>query len=202
MPGVENACFISYKHPPDAPDGPRVYTHFWTEFIDAFQNRLQSYLTVNPKIYWDPQLRKVPGSTYPQELSRSLCRSACLIAILVPEYMESTWCLAEWNAMEQLATSRIGGKSAPTHIIPLLFRGSKDQAEAFVGDHILVDFRHITSPARDLGAKRNRETMESIATQIDEAVRRLTDIEPCDNFAIPIGQELTHRAFDDPDPLI
>jgi hypothetical protein len=201
MPGVEHACFISYKHPPEVPDGPRVFSHFWTEFIDAFQSRLQSYLTVNPNIYWDPQLHDVPGSPYPAELSRNLCRSACLVAILVPEYMESTWCRAEWNAMRGLAARR-SSKGVRAHVIPVLFRGQAEVAEAFVGEPVIVDFRHIVSPARDLGMKRNRRTMEHIASQIDDAVRQLTDIEPCDSFMIPIDDQPPGADFDDPDPLL
>ena len=125
MPSLEHACFISYKHPPERPAARRV-AHFYTEFVDAFKARLDSFLTINPDIYSDAVLKSGPGKPYPQELSRNLCGSACLIAILVPEYWESSWCLAEWEAMTKLAEQRVGPSKAKSHIIPVESVSSKN----------------------------------------------------------------------------
>jgi hypothetical protein len=96
MPEYQHSCFISYKHPP-ALSVADVSRHFWMEFITSFQERLESFRRIGLAAYRDDQLQSVPGTRYPQELSRRFCRSVCLIAILVPEYLESSWCRAEWN---------------------------------------------------------------------------------------------------------
>src|SRR5262245_1626911 len=94
--GFENACFISYKHPPkNAPSD-----HFYREFAIQFRKQLERYLSTTIRTYLDEDAD--PGSAYPTELSLNLCKSVCMIAVLVPEYPDSSWCKAEWNSMERL----------------------------------------------------------------------------------------------------
>ena len=88
------------------------------EWAEELQKRLVKFLTIGLQPYRDDQLRSKPGVDYPVELSRQLCRSVCLLAILSPEYWESNWCCAVWKAMEKLEAKRLPGKCAliiPVH---------------------------------------------------------------------------------------
>ena len=93
---------------------------FWVEFVEALEERIQFYLTVNRSIYRDKDLRSKPGIPYPQELSTQLCESVCMIAVLVPDYQESSWCKAEWKAMEELEQQRLDKPERRELIIPVL----------------------------------------------------------------------------------
>jgi hypothetical protein len=139
MLDYQHSCFISYKHPP-VHDISGASKHFWMEFITAFQTKLESFITIELKTYRDDQLRSTPGVNYPAELSRKLCRSVCMIAILVPEYMESSWCRAEWRAMEQLERERTSDSAVDGFIIPILFRGHSDKIAQFCDGRMFIDF--------------------------------------------------------------
>ena len=66
MPGFQHSCFISYKHPP-VDDKLKANKHFWMEFVTAFQEKLENYLTVGLSTYRDEDLRDTPGAGYPAE---------------------------------------------------------------------------------------------------------------------------------------
>jgi TIR domain len=200
LPVLEHACFISYKHPPPRGAARRV-AHFYTEFVDAFHARLDAFLTIDPDIYYDATLKAVPGRPYPAELSLHLCRSASLIAILVPEYWESSWCLAEWEAMNGLAEQRVGVASAKGHIIPVLVRGDETKAQELADTREIVDLRYVNKPSTQLGTVSSREKIEHIAQMVAAAVQQVADIQPCDQFAIPVGEEVITPGLDDPNPL-
>jgi hypothetical protein len=89
-------------------------------------------------MYRDDGLRSVPGAHYPVELSRNLCRSVCMIAILVPEYFESSWCKAEWDAMVKLERERVADPGTGGFIIPILFRGDKEKVAEFCGPRVFL----------------------------------------------------------------
>ena len=101
MPDYLHSCFISYKHPPAADSLPAA-GHFRLNFVEAFEERVNYYRQIALTTYRDVRLRAAGGVHYPVELARSLCRSVCMIAVLSPDYMESAWCRAEWQAMEDL----------------------------------------------------------------------------------------------------
>ncbi len=48
--------------------------HFWMEFIETLQKKLQGYITIGLSVYMDDELRT--GVKYPGELSDRLCRSS------------------------------------------------------------------------------------------------------------------------------
>src|SRR5215469_4879100 len=95
------ACFISYKRPPKPIYPPGVIArkqtkHIWLQLAETFEQKLDQYLTTGIRIFRDENLQ--PGIDYPKQISRSLCRSVCMVALVVPEYFESRGCVAEWNA--------------------------------------------------------------------------------------------------------
>ncbi|SRR6266852_7871709 len=198
MPEFQHSCFISYKHPP-VQDKLKADKHFWMEFVTAFQEKLENYLTVGLSTYRDEDLRARPGASYPAELAVNLCRSICMIAILMPEYMESPWCRAEWQGMEELEEQREPG--AKGAIIPVLFRGDPERAKAFAGTRVIVDFSHVDKPRTDLNTKNSRRMMEMIAHQVAD-LARLHSPTDCGAFVINVGQDVAEPRFDDPSPLV
>ena len=89
----------------------------WSQFAETFAGLLQDRLTTNTTVFWDEKLNHDPGKPYPDELSRNLCQSVCMVAVLVPQYLESAWCMAEWRAMERLEIQRLGKQGL---IIPVI----------------------------------------------------------------------------------
>src|SRR5207249_4861575 len=85
------ACFISYKRPPKrtvpaedvAPARPPK-PHIWLQFAEAFQIQLDQFLTTHERSFRDDAL--APGTDYPRGLAKNLCRSRCMVALVVPEY--------------------------------------------------------------------------------------------------------------------
>jgi hypothetical protein len=198
MAEFKHACFISYKHPPEAADPIK---HVWIEFVEALQQRLTACLTRNRSVYRDGVLKTLPGVRYPTELSRNLCSSACLVAVLVPEYQESSWCMAEWRAMEKLEKQREEQGASVELLIPVLFRGDPLKAKAFAGKRTLVDLRHVYSPHQLAGVK-NRRLLEHIAARIDGIVGQLgKPIQDCTDFSIMSEPEVVVPTSDDADPF-
>jgi hypothetical protein len=195
MPEYQNSCFISYKHPPV----PRGSAHLWWDFVDAFQAKLEYFITLEQRTYRDDKLRSTPGVKYPAALSRNLCQSVCMIAILVPEYMRSNWCRAEWRAMEKLERDRNADSNEDGIIIPIMFRGKEDKIAKFCGSRTFMDFSNIVNPKEQLDSTENRERVDSIARRVAELARYSpTD---CGTFAINVGPEVVDPDFDDPNPL-
>ena len=200
MPGYEHSCFFSYKHPPD-PDRSDTSPHFWLEFIRIFQAKLKKFMIVGLPMYRDDGLRSVPGAHYPVELSRNLCRSVCMIAILVPEYFESSWCKAEWDAMVKLESERVVDPDTGGFIIPILFRGDEENVAEFCGPRVFLDFRHVVKPATQLDTMDSRRRFEDIGRRVAKLAQCHSPTD-CSKFAINIGPEIVKPRLDDPNPLV
>jgi len=198
MPGFQHSCFISYKHPL-VHDKLQVHKHYWMEFVTAFQEKLENYLTVGLSTYRDEDLRAQPGIRYPAELARNLCQSVCMIAILVPEYMESDWCVGEWRGMQELERMRNVG--AGDFIIPVLFRGDPERTREFVGSRLFIDFRHIYRPRTDLNTRDSRRTLENIAERVADLAKQISPSD-CNAFVIDVGEDVAKPRLDDPSPLV
>src|SRR5215217_7028588 len=166
-----NACFISYKRPPQwgnnfpGPAPARQLRHLWLEFAETFQDRLNQVLSTSIPSYRDSAID--PGQPYPQVLSKNLCQSICMVALLVPEYLESSWCKAEWKAMEKLEQERLGGGQQGL-IIPVIFRGDPKRLQAFFGTREAVDLRSVVDPSTQLRLISNRRKIEAIAAKISD----------------------------------
>jgi hypothetical protein len=188
-----NACFISYKRPykrqtPYANRARRAPKHQWLRLAETFQALFEAHLSTPLGIYRDELLDGDPGKPYPGELSKNLCRSACLVALLIPEYLESSWCVGEWKAMESLEASRgqIG------LIIPVLYRGKESDFAGLLGaERRPIDFSEVVVPAKQL--KDNvlyASKIEAIANTINRWARDSAKSPAnCDGFSIPLGPE-------------
>jgi len=114
---LEYFCFISYPH-----TGGRLVKKVAAALRDALEDigGLQfKTLTVS----FDDGLE--PGKRTLQELSRRLCHSVCLIALYIPPYEESDWCLREFEgmrALEEIRRNRPGVRldGADDLIIPII----------------------------------------------------------------------------------
>jgi hypothetical protein len=198
------ACFISYKRPPTPsyPPGviPRKPTkHIWLQLAETFEQKLDQFLNTNVRIFRDEMLQ--PGVEYPKHISKSLCRSMCMVALVVPEYFESKWCRAEWAAMETFELGRLG-KEKQELIIPVVCVGDIDNLKAFFGTRQGVDLRNIVSPSKQLNTLENLRKIASIASTINALANRLPppDID-CDNYSLAIGLEEATPKVEEPSPF-
>ena len=191
----EHACFISYKHPPKtAREG-----HFYEVFVEAFRERLEHFLNTPIRTFVDRDLD--PGSPYPTELARSLCKSVCMIAILVPEYPDSNWCRAEWEAMEKLEVLRLNGQRGL--IIPIALRRTAAEWNAFF-TRTPVDFSKVSVPKIQLRGVKHSQKISDIADQIKKFVDQVQETcENCVDFKFSLGVEelKPEPTFKDPNPL-
>ena len=179
--GFEHACFISYKHPPKtAPPN-----HFYREFAIHFQKVLERHLSTPIRSYLDENADI--GSAYPEDLSRRLCRSVCMIAILVPEYPDSNWCAAEWAAMEKLETKRLGGNRGL--ILPIALKRSADDWNRLY-QRKPADFSKVAVPANQLESVKQVQKIQAIAAKIEALVTQVHETcEDCTQFMLTIGEE-------------
>jgi TIR domain len=188
-----NACFISYKNPP-------IESHVAREFVDTLVAILEYYLASPIRVYCDTALRTRPGIPYPAALSSQLCRSVCMVAVLTPEYIESSWCMAEWHAMESLEQQRLSNNRGL--IIPILFKGSRQMFEPTVCGRTVMDLNGLLKPSRQLNTLPNRQKIRDIAFYIDDYVKVLrSNIPHCDGFKIPVGKDQITLKVLEPSPF-
>lgn len=191
---VKHACFISYRHPPPTAH----HEHFRSRFVSEFRRVLEQYLTVDVRPYDDSELRRQPGIDYPRTLAEALCRSACLVAILVPDYLESGWTVGEWRAMERLEQARLGRTQL---IIPVIVRGDPRALQPFIGPRQYFDFSDVVKWTQ-LHNVRNLRKIEHIARTIDQHVKRLSALTiECEAFEIDTTIDPGVSLVADPDPF-
>jgi hypothetical protein len=121
-----NACFISYRHP--AAKGGReekVIGHV----VKAITDHVQMY-THDHEVYFDEK-RLVPGYKYDEKLAEAICRSACMIIVYWPSYLESAYCKREIEAMLDIEEKRRKVLGAELHgcrlFIPVILRGNFEE---------------------------------------------------------------------------
>ncbi len=194
--GYSFACFISYKRPPRLVTPPNVLPgpqpkHLWLQFAEAFESQLKTFLNLHIPVFRDEYLR--PGTEYPGEFARNLCKSVCMVALVVPEYFESRWCRAEWEAMKSLESGRLGAGKVGL-IIPVICVGDRAALEPFFENRQGFDLAGIVSPARQLNSVRNRAKIQSIADIINRYSRSLTGpAMDCDAFSLKMGPDEMKR---------
>jgi len=198
MPDYQHSCFISYKHVPE-PDSLQAAKHFELEFIEALERKVDFFRQIALSTYRDVQLRSRPGVHYPRELAQRLCRSVCMIAVLTPEYMESNWCVAEWQAMERLEKAREIGTSEGC-IIPIFRRGDPRRAKLFCGTRELIDFSQVVAPRSQLDRVWSRQALMAIGAQVARLAAHGSPVD-CADFSIVVREGVALPTLDDPDPL-
>lgn len=192
----KNACFISYKHPPKWASE----NHLYREFAETLRDRLEFYLSTEIRAYID--LEADPGTFYPENLSRELCQSVCMIAVLVPEYWESNWCQAEWEAMEEFEAKRLGdGKRGL--IIPIALRRPVQEWRDRLNRNP-VDFTKVMVPKDQLKGAKYSEKIQHIANVISRFVQQMKECcDDCKEFRVNLGKEelKPDPTFEEPNPF-
>ena len=112
LPGFECDIFISYAHVDN-----RSLTEGQKGWIDSFHQalevRLSQVLGSDPAFFRDP---KLAGNDYFESvLEGTLQRTAILVSIVSPRYVESEWCIKEFKLFTDVARStgglRVGDRS-------------------------------------------------------------------------------------------
>jgi hypothetical protein len=196
--GIEHSCFISYKRPFKSknlrPDQEKaLQNHLWMQIAKAVERRLLQVSDVEWPPFRDEGIE--PGDALQPELSRKLCRSACMVAILTPAYFESSWCVGEWEAMKRLEEKR----TRRDLIIPLVFRGDLDVMKEKCEGRKFWDLRAIIKPFQDLDTKTARAEIERIANKISTEVKAMPPQYDCGtDFRIKLGPV---SSIPDPNPM-
>jgi hypothetical protein len=117
-----HACFISYRHP--AASGSREELLI-NHVVKAITDHVQVY-THEHKVFYDKD-RLVPGYQYDERLAEAICRSACMVIVYWPSYLESDYCKKEIQAMlhiEQKRRKILGSELNGCRLfIPVILRG-------------------------------------------------------------------------------
>jgi hypothetical protein len=194
MPAAyDHACFISYTR---SGKEARSSDYFHGEFAKAFERMLRKFLGSAPEPYRDDQLR--PGEHYPTHLWQRLCRSACLVAIIVPEYFDHEWCRNEWQTMERLERQRLG-KGRKELIIPILLRGDRATEER-CGERQFENFRHLYGP-RQLDNVSYRKQVDRIADEIKRICRQPAQPWDCEKAMNDVGAPVEPSGGGAPNPM-
>jgi hypothetical protein len=195
------ACFISYKRPPKRlyPGGvvpPKAEKRIWLQLAEAFQKKLDAYNPSPHPSFRDEILET--GRNYSRDISRSLCGSMVMIALIVPEYFESNWCLAEWQAMEDFEQ----GRGESNLIIPIICDGNPEELEQHIGKRKYFDMRNVIGPARQLDNVQNRKIISQIAARIRELEKRLSKPHvDCSEYQLAVGPEALTPKVPEPSPF-
>jgi hypothetical protein len=203
--GYDYACFISYKRPPKPVYPPGVVPrkpgkNLWLQLAEEFEEQLDEFLETRIRIFRDNMLE--PGSDYRRDISRSLCRSVCMVALVVPQYFESKWCCAEWAAMQSFESTRLGSGKRGL-IIPVVCKGDIDKLKRFIDPRLAFDLRGIVSPTRQLSNVANRRKIATIAEKINTLAQRPPPPQPqdCDNFTVTTGPDEVTPRIEEPSPF-
>jgi hypothetical protein len=118
-----HSCFISYRHP--ASKGSRE-EKLIGHVVRAITDHVEMYTHDYP-VYFDEK-RLIPGYQYDERLAEAICRSACMVIVYWPAYLESDYCKKEIEAMLDIEKRRrliLGQKLHGCRLfIPIILRGN------------------------------------------------------------------------------
>ena len=121
-----NSCFISYRHP--ATKGNREESLI-KHVVKAITDHIELYTHDHP-VYFDEK-DLIPGYNYDERIAEAICRSACMVIVYWPSYLESDYCKKEIEAMLNVEERRhriLGDKLRGCRLfIPIILRGKFDQ---------------------------------------------------------------------------
>jgi len=121
-----HGCFISYRHPASANNREeKMIKHVF----QAVRDHLEMY-THEHGVYFDvPRLK--PGYQYEERLAQALCRSACMVIVYWPSYLESDYCKKEIRTMLEIEQRRRIVMGNALHgcrlFVPIILRGKFEE---------------------------------------------------------------------------
>jgi hypothetical protein len=181
LPGFSADIFISYSHIDDYPFGEKE-TRWVTYFHSNLYNLVRSYLGRPITIWRDPKL----GGTdiFSEEIASQLGRSAALVSIVSPGYIESEWCRRELQlfteATRQTGGIRIGNKTRIVKVLktPVARERLPELLDAILGyEFYRVDLH--TEVVREFLIDPNVEARSAYWARLDDVaqeVKRLFDL--------------------------
>jgi hypothetical protein len=107
-------------------------------------------------VYFDDK-RLVPGYQYDEKLAEAICRSACMVIVYWPSYLESDYCKKEIEAMLDIEERRRQFLGAELHgcrlFIPVILRGKFEELpERVIRDCQYLDYKaQATKPDFNIG---------------------------------------------------
>ncbi|MFM7733844.1 MAG: toll/interleukin-1 receptor domain-containing protein [Cyanobium sp.] len=168
-----HACFISYRHPAAA--GGRE-EKLINQVVKAIADHVQIY-THEHEVFFD-QRRLVPGYQYDERLAEAICRSACMVIVYWPSYLESDYCKNEMQAMLDVERRRRQILGQDLHgcrlFIPVILRGRyNDLPDEVTRDCQYLDYKaQATRPDVNLG---DDEATSEKLYEIAEYIKLLCD---------------------------
>lgn len=187
-----HACFISYRHPCEVDNREaKIIEHVRKAIADHVQMETHEH-----KVFFDQQ-RLVPGYQYDESLAEAICRSACMVIVYWPSYLESDYCKKEIQAMLDIERKRRQLLGDALHgcrlFIPVILRGDYAHLpEAITKDCHYLDYRkQATNPNVNIG---DDETMSEQLFRIAAYIKSLCDkmkpqsrrlFDRCQEFGFP-----------------
>jgi hypothetical protein len=189
---IEYSCFISYRH---AEREDSIQARLVRELWRALSDELEM-LTDKPVFLDTPRLK--PGYMYNTTLSRTLCKSACMVMVYWPQYFSSdhTYCAREYKAMVELEAKRHmvlpDSASDKGMIIPIVVRGKLPAAvSSGKGGRFYADFSSFLLNQPNLRRHpKFAPQIKGIAEYIAESCSLLQSLKSdvcrgCTNFELP-----------------
>ncbi len=186
------SCFISYRHP--AISGgleEKLIRHVVTAVKDHIAVYTHKY-----EVYFDED-RLIPGYEYNENLAKALCRSACMIVVYWPSYLESDYCRKEIETMLDIEETRRRILGRQLHgcrlFVPIIVHGDYEdlpqqmregcQYLNYTAQSIRHDFN--IGDDQDVSAK-----LYGIAKYVKSLCDKMSAVEDklfnaCDTFAFP-----------------
>jgi TIR domain len=169
-----HACFVSYRHP--VAEGTREQKLIG-HVVRAITDHVEMY-THEHDVYFDSR-RLLPGYRYDARLAEAICRSACMVIVYWPSYLESDYCRAELEAMleieerrQQILSSELRGCRL---FIPVILRGRFEE----LPDRITRDCHYLDYKAQatrpDINLGEDERTSEELY-RIAEYIKFLCDV--------------------------
>lgn len=103
LAGYENDVFVSYSHIDNEPFGSPP-----SGWVDTFHSQLENFLKVHvgkPVEIWRDK-RLTGADAFSDEIEQQLRRSAVLVSVVSPGYLQSQWCNRELLAFASAARDR------------------------------------------------------------------------------------------------
>ncbi|AMY06953.1 TIR domain protein [Luteitalea pratensis] len=207
MTDTLHACFISYRHPATA--GSRE-EKLIAHVFKAISDHVEMY-THTHQVYFD-QKRLVPGYQYDEKLAEAICRSACMVIVYWPAYLESDYCLQEIEAMLEIEKRRRKKLGSELHgcrlIIPFIVRGRFEDLPNAVRDGCqYLDYsRQATNPHFNIGEDEETsaklfEIANYIKSLCDKLQRVGADVVgTCKDYGFPARMQVTQPEMAPPPP--
>ena len=211
----EKDLFISYAHLDDQPLTPQQQG--WVSQFHAYLEKALTWNLGHPATIWRD--RRLSGNEiFSNEIAEQLAKSAILVSVLSPCYVESEWCKREIDefckAAEQNGKVVVGNRPRIFKVIKRPPKSQEPPLPPFMRDVLGYEF-YVDKDGRPLELdpawpdqiQQFKEKVECLAYDIGELIEHLHDISPSSarssspKRAVYLGQ-CSHDRKEDRDLLV